>query len=375
MLAKFRKLLGREYLPLNKIQISKKDLIANYNYLANLNKNTQIAPVVKSNAYGHGVREVAPILDNLKPPFLCVDSLYEAYELKKLNVKSPILIMGYIAPGNLKIKKLPFSYSIYDYHQAELLNKHQKGAKIHIKIDTGMHRMGIRFEELNTLFAKIKKLKNIEIEGIMSHFSSPKTFPDYTDFQIKNFKTALKVVRDNGITAKYVHIGASGGLLNAGSKITKFTNMARVGISLYGLYRTKNTNNIKPVLSLKSQIVQLKKIKKGEYVGYDKAFRADKDMVIACLPIGYNDGLDRRLTNTGFVKVKGKFAKIIGKVSMNITSIDVTGINAKVGDIVEVFSDRVEDLNSVENAANLCETIPHDLMVHLHANALKREIS
>lgn len=364
----------RQYHPLNKILISKKQLIANYNLLNSLQKNVPIAPVVKSNAYGHGIKEVAPILDQLKPPFLCVDSLYEAYELKKLNIKSPILIMGYIAPENLKIKKLPFSYAIYEFKQAEVLNRFQKGAKVHIKVDTGMHRMGIRFEELDQLLKKIKILKNIEIEGLMSHFSSPKTFPDYTDFQIKNFKTTIGIFRANNINPKWIHVAASGGLLNAGSKISKTSNLARVGISLYGVYRTKNMLSLKPVLTMTTQIVQLKQIQLGEYVGYDKAFRAKNNITIACLPLGYNDGLDRRLTNIGYVKVRGKFAQIIGKVSMNIVTIDVTGLGAKVGDKVEVFSSNPNDKNSIESAANLSQTIPHDLLVHLHATAVKREV-
>lgn len=376
-----KSLLRRKYTPLNKIIISKKQLLINYKLLKNSHTQIQIAPVVKSNAYGHGLKEVAPILDKLEPPLFCVDSLYEAYELKKLRVKTPILIMGYISPENLKRKrlfykekKLEFSYAIYDFKQAEVLNRHQKDAKIHIKVDTGMHRLGISMSELDALLKKIKKLKNIEIEGLMSHFSSPKTFPSYTKFQIKNFKRALEIFNKNGINPTWKHIAASGGLLNSGSEIDKISNLARVGISLYGLYRTNKVPKIKPILKMTTQIVQLKKIRAGEYVGYDKAFRADSDMIIACLPLGYNDGLDRRFTNTGFVKIKGEYAKVIGKVSMNITAIDVTGISAKIADTVEVFSPNPKDLNSIESSATLCSTIPHDLLVHLHPTAVKREI-
>jgi alanine racemase len=367
-------LLGRKYYPLNKITISKKQLFVNYHCLNALHKNVPIAPVLKSNAYGHGLNLIAPLLDKLKPPFFCVDSLYEAYELKKLRVKTPILIMGYVAPENLKVKKLNFCYTIYDYHQAEALNKFQKGAKIHIKVDTGMHRLGIPIHDLDTFIKKIKNLKHIQIEGLMSHLSSPKTFPDYTKIQIKNYKIALKILQKNNINPKWKHLAASGGLLNYGRELEKITNLSRVGIALFGLYRTNKVSKLMPVLKLTTQIVQIKKIALGQYVGYDKAFRAKNDMEIAILPIGYNDGLDRRLTNIGVVKIRKTYCPIIGKVSMNITVVDVTGVGAKTGNTVTVFSDKVNDKNSLENAANSSGTIPHDLLVHLHTTAVKRVI-
>lgn len=374
LMIRIKTLLGRNYVPLNKITISKKQLIANYHYLNGLHKNLPIAPVLKSNAYGHGLDLVAPLLDKLNPPFFCVDSLYEAYELKKLRVKTPVLIMGYVAPENLKVKKLNFSYAIYDYHQAEVLNKFQKGAKIHIKVDTGMHRLGIPIKNLDILVKKVKNLKHVQIEGLMSHLSSPKTFPDYTEFQIKNYKIALNILEKNNINPKWKHLAASGGLLNYSRQLGKITNLSRVGISLFGQYRTNKVSKLKPVLKLITQIVQLKKITEGEYVGYDKAYQAKNDMEIAMLPIGYNDGLDRRLTNIGVVRVRKTYCPIIGKVSMNITTVDVTGVGAKIGDIVTVFSDQLKDKNSLENAAKITGTIPHDLLVHLHTTAVKRVI-
>ena len=156
MIQSLRKILGREYYPINRIAISKNDLISNYKYLSHLNKNIKVAPVLKSNAYGHGINTVAKILDELNPPFFCVDSLFEAYELFKEKIKSDILIMGYVRPENLRIKALPFSYAIYDLGLAEAINEYQPGAKIHIKVDTGMNRLGVQIKDLRNFAKKYK---------------------------------------------------------------------------------------------------------------------------------------------------------------------------------------------------------------------------
>ena len=156
MLNKIKKIFGREYHPLNRIEISRSALVHNYQYLSNLNKKILIAPVLKSNAYGHGLVQVAKLLDPLGAPFFCVDSIYEAYELLKAGIKTKILIMGYIDPENLKVKKLPFSYAVYNEEQLKVINKYQKGAGIHIKFDSGMHRLGITIDELSKFINTLK---------------------------------------------------------------------------------------------------------------------------------------------------------------------------------------------------------------------------
>lgn len=374
MIRIIRRLQNKEYIPLNRIEVSRSALCDNYRYLSTLDKRISIAPVLKSNAYGHGLNKIAKILDNLGCPMFCVDSLHEAYELSKEKIKTPIFIMGYINPLNLKIKKLNFSYAIYDFQQAEVINKYQSGAKVHIKVDTGMHRLGIPLKDLESLILKTKKLKNIKIEGLMSHFSSPKTSKTYTSYQIENYKEALKIFGRNNLDLKWKHLAASGGLLNKTKSVSQVTNMARVGISIFGLYRTRKMSGIKPVLKMTSQIVQLKNINKGEFIGYDKAYEAKNDMKIAVLPIGYNDGIDRRLTNIGHVKVNNYFCKIVGKVSMNITTIDVSGLKVKLGEKVVVYSENVNDINSLENTAETIGTIPHELLVHLNPTSVRREI-
>lgn len=348
----------KEYRTLNKIELSKNNLIHNYQYLSSL-KKVKIAPVIKSSGYGHGILNVAKILEPQNPPFFCVDSLvdslYEAYEL--LKIKTPVLIMGYTDPENFKVKKLPFSFAVFDIKTAGILNKYQTGCSIHIFVDTGMRREGVTIDELPEFLTQIKQFTNIRIEGLMSHLASADDIKDLlNEMQIKNFKKALEICKTNGIKPKYIHIQNSDGLkLNLkGCNV----NMARVGLALY-----------KSVLSLKSKIIQIKTLKKNNRVGYSGTFTAGKNTTIAILPIGYYDGVDRRLSNKGFVQVDNVFCPIIGRVSMNITTIDISQVkNPFVGQEVIVYSNNPKDKNSIENTAKICKTIPYDILIHLAAS-------
>lgn len=414
MVNPLRKILGKTYHPLNKITVSQKNLLFNYQYLSSINNSIKVCPVLKSNAYGHGTAQVAKVLDHVDAPFLCVDSLYEAYELLKVKVKTPVLIMGYIDPVNLKVKRLPFSYAVYDPSLLEVIDRYQHGAGIHIKVDTGMHRLGIPINELDDFLNQLKKFKNIHVEGLMSHFAdADNPNDDLTQLQINNFKKAIEILAQNGFNPKWKHIANSDGLLDIDGKLlSDISNMARVGIASYGIHSAGNTysdfstsvilsredegsqqkpkrdssvsdlrripqndsqRQLKPVLTLTSQIVQIKTVNKGERVGYGGTFSAKSGLTLAILPIGYNDGVDRRLSNIGFVTINGVACPIVGRVSMNITAVDISKVkNAKVGQEVVVFSDNPSDPNSIENAAKLCDTIPYDLLVKLHPS-IRRE--
>ena len=371
------KILQRRSYPLNIIELSRQNLEQNYQYLASLHQNLKVAPVLKSNAYGHGLKEIGKMVDGQNPPFICVDSLYEAYILQKEGIKSQILIMGYIDSRSLIRKKLPFSYAIFGLDQAKALNKFQPGAKVHIFFDTGMHREGVPLDDLNQFLKDLSQFKNLEIEGIMSHLAA--TSADLEKLwvtQVKNFKKGLDIIRKNGIYPKWVHIGASGAILNQKlrDQIGECSNVVRTGKAFYGITLGDTKVEVKPILALKSKIYQVKKIKKGAAVGYDGSFIAKKDMTIATLPLGYFDGVDRRLSNKGAVLVEGVECPIIGRVSMNITTIDISQVeNPKVGMEAVVISSNPTDPNSIENFATISQTIPHDLLVHL-AESTRREI-
>lgn len=371
-------ILNRQYIPLNKIEINKKALISNYRYLTSINKNIKIAPVLKSNAYGHGLIQIAKILDEVNVAMLCVDSLYEAYELLKAGIKTEILIMGYIHPQSLKVKKLPFSYAVFSQKQLEVINNYQKGAKVHIKIDTGMHRLGVPQDQLKDFVGKLKVYKNLKVDGIMSHLAYQEDPENkLSKQQLSYFQKARNLFEKEGFSPSWFHLSASEYFLKLDKKnMSKIGNLIRAGLSLYGIDTSQKHSKLKPVLKVASQIVQIKKLKKGEKVGYSGTFEAEKDMEIGILPIGYNDGVDRRLSNIGTVKIRNKDCRIIGLVSMNITAIDLSAVkNPKVGETVTIFSQSPSDPNSVQNSALLCTTIPYELLIHLSPTSIRRQIT
>jgi len=377
MIKLIREILGREYIPLNKVLISQKRLVQNYQYLKKLQKNLQIAPVLKSNAYGHGIIQVAKILESQKPPMFCVDSLYEAHLLLKVRVKTPILIMGYIHPTSLKVKKLPFSYAIFNSEQLEVVNRYQKGCQVHIKVDTGMHRLGVMMQDLPEFIEKLKDYKNIKVSGLMSHIAYQGSLKEkLSKKQLINFQKAASFLKEAGFELKWLHLVASGGVLaKDAALVSKISNMARVGLGLYGIDLIDKHQKLKPVLKVTSKIVQIKRVEKGDKIGYSGTFICNREMLIGILPIGYNDGVDRNLSNKGFVIVADKPCPIIGNVSMNITTVDLSSIkNPQVGQEAIIFSDNPIHSNSIANAARIVDRIPYELLVNLSETYLKREV-
>lgn len=362
------------YTPLNTIYLSKERLLENLAYLSDLNEHVQIAPVLKSNAYGHGIVEIAKILDTKRLPFFCIDSLYEAYTLYKEKVATPLLIMGYVDPANLAVKKLPFSYAIYTLEYLKKLYQKQPHAAFHLFIDTGMHREGMSLDELLLTIDFIKQ-KNITVDGVMSHLASgDDAHKDITKKQIQNFAQAKIILEKSGIVPRYRHLAASGAKLREANYPDGLWNIARVGLGIYGIDPKGYNPNLKPVLTLTTKIAQIKRIEKKESVGYDATFTAKKSMVLAILPIGYNDGVDRGLSNVGYVTYKEIPCPIIGRVSMNITTIDVSHVpDPMVGDSVVIYSDNQKDKNSLVAAAKIAKTIPYEILIHVDPH-IRREI-
>lgn len=371
--------LRKEYHSLNQINISRSALATNFQVLSQLQPNSAICPVLKSNAYGHGLSQVGPMFDSFQPAFLVVDSLYEAYELRKLRVKSPILIMGYTDPRNFAVKELGFEYAVYDLEMVRALSRYQRHSRVHLFVDTGMHREGIPLPDLRSFTTEVKKLNNIEIVGVCSHFADADNPKDtsWMKKQMANFLEAINIVETEGVHLHWKHLAASAGTLKL--QHPKL-NMFRVGLASYGICPLEPTDpffeqvKLSPALSLHSHIVQIKEIQKGDRVGYNGTFEAKKRMNIALLPLGYYEGVDRRLSNQGWVKVGKEFCPIIGRVSMNMTTIDVTHVEyVYVGQPVTVYSSDASDKNSLAGAALLAKTIPYELITKL-AESVKRVI-
>jgi alanine racemase len=380
----FKKQLVGEYQNLNLIDVSHAALKNNFNYYQSLHPESVIAPVLKSNAYGHGLTLIAHFVDQkLQVPFICVDSLYEAYELEKAAIKTPVLIMGYTLPQNFTIKKnlSHFHFSVFDLDTAQILNRYQPGVKIHLKIDTGMNRLGIKPSNIPRYIKELKKLNNLKVEGIFSHLSQADdtTIKSYTNKQIYTFKQSIALFEQAGFHFHWKHLFAT----SAASYLTDPDfNLIRLGLGFYGLspltrgsVHQSLTDKLKPALSLATHLAQVKQIEKGSQISYGGTYRTKKPITIGILPLGYYDGIDHRLSNRGFVKLKKTFCSILGNVCMNLTIIDITKVpNARVGDRVEIISNRARSPNSINSIAQEINTIPYELLVKL-AESTKRIIT
>lgn len=362
----------RSYQTLNLITINPRVLLDNYSFWQKQNPQAKIAPVLKSNAYGHGLELVGRFIDQkMDSPFIAVDSLYEAWKLEKAGVKTPILIIGYTVPDNFKIrKKLKFHLPVFDFETALTLLRYQPQTRLHLKIDTGMNRLGIKPNQVNRFigFLKDHHLEK-QVTGIYSHLACAGTDEDFTQKQVGIFKKVVVQFERAGFSFAWKHIAATAGSLTV--KDPEF-NLIRVGLGFYGYLpplvprQGQALPRIKPALKLTTRIVQVKTIDKGEIVSYDGRFRAQKRTTIGVLPIGYYDGLDRRLSGRGLVRIGSSYYPLVGSICMNIAMIDLSALKKPfVGQEVVVIDDQAKAKNSLMALSSLAKTIPYDLLVGL----------
>ncbi|MDO4608106.1 MAG: alanine racemase [Clostridia bacterium] len=332
---------------------------------------TPVMAIVKADAYGHGADIVAPLLEAHGADFFGVSNIEEAIELRDYGITKPILILGY-TPSNLvaELIKYDISQCVYCYEIAKELSAGAKSLdktlKIHLKLDTGMSRLGFdcrndSLEGIN-LALKSAQLENLYIEGIFTHFAvSDRTECDddgFTDEQYNRFCKAVDYLKSNGVTAPFNHCCNSAAICQDANK---HLAMCRAGIILYGLTPSADLTlqqDFIPVMEMKSVISMIKTIHTGDTVSYGRTFTADRDIKIATVTAGYADGYPRALSNKGYVLINGKPANIIGRVCMDQFCVDVTGLDVSVGDEVLLFG---KDL-PIENLAEICGTINYELV-------------
>lgn len=337
--------------------------------------NKEIIGVIKANAYGHGAMEIAPTLLENGVSRLAVAVLSEAMELRMSGVKEPIMILGYTpwALGDMLLDN-DIEQSVYSYNDALELSKiavlKRKILKIHIVVDTGMGRIGFlpTKESVEDVY-KISKLPNIEIEGIFSHFSSAdESDKDYTLYQMNKYNAFINKLEEKNIQVPIKHIANSAAIIDLENT---HLDAVRAGIIMYGYYPSnyvlRNNINLKPVMSLKTSIVHIKKSISGEYISYGRTFKTKRESIIATLPIGYADGYNRLLSNKGKVIVNGKLAPVIGRVCMDQCMIDVTFIeNLKVGDVVTIMGEENGVSYTAEDIASQIGTISYEVICNVN---------
>jgi alanine racemase len=355
-----RKLNRKDIGSLITITISKSALLHNFEQFKNITPNNSVVPVLKSNAYGHGLVEVAGVLEG-KTDFFVIDSYFEALTLRSERIQTPLLVMGYVRPEVMKASKLKnISYTI---GSLDALYTITFPCIIHLKIDTGMHRQGILPVELDEALHHIRTHTNVRLEGICSHLADADNVDQsYSKQQINLWNSIVENVQKEFPSIRYIHLSNSHGHSFAHEI---HANTSRLGIGLYGLADIQGLN-LQPVMEMKTIVTGIKRIRKGDSIGYGSSFVAPQDMTIATIPVGYYEGLDRRLSNKGLVKIGGVDIPIIGKVSMNMTTVDVSMVpNPKIGDEVQVISSTKSDKNSIASIAKLEDAITYEVVVKI----------
>lgn len=368
----------------NWIEISRSAYRKNLEFFKNrVMPGTDISVVIKANAYGHGMLEIASLADECGIRIFCVHSINEALALRKQGFTQRIVVLGptikCFAEAAVKNDIEVVCYNIENLElYEELAKKANKIFNIHLKIETGTNRQGISGSALLAFLDVLKKCEHIKLRAAYSHFANIEDTTDhsYARMQIERFKNEVALIKNAGFSGFDLHFASSA----AATIFTKtHFNMIRLGIAQYGLWPSKETylsyitefghgseHILSPVLSWKTVIGQIKKINAGDYVGYGCSHQMTRESTIAILPIGYSDGYDRHLSNQGYVLIRGKRAPVIGRIAMNLTTVDVTDIpEAEVEDEVVLIGSQGDQIIRAEDIASLEGTINYEVVARL----------
>lgn len=327
----------------------------------------EIAPVIKADAYGHGAVQCAQALVAEGVQTFCVAFIDEAVELRNAGIQSKILLLGYTKKEWAeKIIEYDLMPTIFELDTAQQLSKtakqKNKVCSIHIKIDTGMGRIGLDYKDAAAHIKKIAALDNIEIQGIFTHYASAdEKDKTYTALQKQRFLKVIDACEENNIHIPVKHSANSAGCIDVDQADM---SMARLGISLYGLYPSNevrlDTVKLKPVMQLQTEVAFIKTVHKGDSISYNRRFTAEEDMVIGTLPIGYADGYRREFTNRAYVEINSKRARVLGTVCMDQIMVDLSQIqNVQKGDTAILFG---PGSISADELADIAGTISYELV-------------
>ena len=347
-------------------------LASNFHIVKNrVRPDVSVMAVVKANAYGHGAVECAKRLENEGADWFGVALPEEGIELRAAGITKPILCLAGLWPGQaeacLQHSLTPVVYRL-DIMEALDRAAQDRGvvADVHVKIDTGMGRLGVRFDEVLDFLPKLKQFSHLRIDGLMTHFAAadePRCGPLTTE-QIHRFDSEVNAFRENGFRPTYLHAANSAGIF---AQPASWGNMVRPGGVLYGLWRDildpeHRDEPFKPVMSLHSRITFLKWVPQGETVGYGCTFEAASKTLVATVPIGYDDGYMRALSNRGHALIRGSMATVIGRISMDLTLIDVTNVpGVQLDDEVLLMGNDGQFSITAEDLAKTAGTLSYEV--------------
>jgi alanine racemase len=337
--------------------------------------------VVKADAYGHGAIECSKKLERENIDWFGVAIPEEGVELRRAGIRKPILCFGGFWHGqedlllDYRITPVIFRLDLAEKFDAAARQKNVV-ADIHVKVDTGMNRVGVRFDEFSDFAEKLLGFNNLRVDGVMTHFANAddSSQNDFTNLQIARFKTAVETLREKGFDPTYTDLANSPGAV---AHPAARNNMVRLGGILYGLGddvlpADVEKPKLKPVLSLKSQINLLKKVPKGETIGYARTFTTERDSLIATIPLGYHDGLPRAVSNRAKAIINGHFAPIVGRISMDWTILDVTDVpDVGIGDEAILIGEKDELRIKAEALAAQANIISYELTCGINQRVTK----
>lgn len=360
------------------IEIDLNRLENNFKEIKKISGASKVGAVLKANGYGLGAVTLSKELEKLGIDYICVSSLNEAMELRAEYIYKPILVLGYVKEDMFDILvQNRIDATIYNFDQCYKLNEAAKKLNtvvdIHVKIDTGMGRLGFLIDDENmdsTIenIIKIYNLSNVHLKGIFTHLSDADGYEKgFTKGQYEKFNNVIDILKENNVEIPVKHIAN-----DAGSIVFDYNmDMIRMGIGLYGYYsapivKRASNINIEEIASFFTTVSNVKYLDKDETIGYNRTFITEKKTKIATIAIGYADGYPYSLSNKGYVLIKGKKAKILGKVCMDQTMVDISDIeDVKIGDAVLLYGHDKDNYLPIYDVADKANTIIYDLICRL----------
>ncbi len=338
--------------------------------------------VVKSNAYGHGLVEISRLLTRQGVDWLGVNSLEEVVALRKAEIKARLLVLGYVPLADLdEAVRMGVRLTVYNEETVERLalicRRQKKKAYLHLKVETGTHRQGLRPEQIPHFLEKIRGRRGLVLEGLSSHFANIEdtTDPSYPRRQLELFHVAQRALEKSGLRPAFKHMSCTASTILFPET---YHDLVRVGIGLYGYWPSKETYLscrlqkrcavlLKPVLSWRARVAQVKRLPRGAFIGYGGTYRTTRPTVLAVLPAGYADGYSRALSNAAFVLIRGRRAPVRGRVAMNFLTADVTDIRG-VGleETATLLGRDGTEACTAEHLASLTGTITYEVLSRLN---------
>jgi len=344
-----------------------------------LKKGTILCAVVKANAYGHGVEQILPLFRSAD--WFAVNSLEEGIELRELGDTRPILVLGHVSLADLgEAVQRNLDLTVYNRETLEALaglDLQSIGpARLHLKVETGTGRQGVLPEQVEGFIEQLQTVPEARLVGVSTHFANIEDTlnHDYAQSQLDKFRQTIEILDGLKVRPDYIHTAATAAAILFDK--THF-NLVRAGIGIYGLWPSRETYlstllghrpvpDLRPVLTWKTRIVQIKELPEGSYIGYGCTYRATRPIRVGVLPVGYADGYDRKLGNAAYVLIRGKRAPVIGRVCMNLTMVDISDIpRASLEEEVVLLGRDGEERISAETMAEWAGTINYEVVTRI----------